>query len=86
MIGTYHLLIAALGQKDSDADRPRPEAYDHTFTHDLHNAMRLDTAPCKPPVFAEPDLGGFDFGPVGPPNRAQRRAAQKAQRRARSKS
>jgi len=36
--------------------------------------------PYEPPVFAEPDLRGFDFGPTGPPNRKQRRAAQRAKR------
>ena len=36
--------------------------------------------PYEPPVFAEPDLRGFDFGYTGPPNRAQRRAAQRAKR------
>jgi len=32
------------------------------------------------PTFVEPDLW-FDVGPVGPPNRAQRRAAKKAKRK-----
>jgi hypothetical protein len=41
--------------------------------------------PYEPPVFFEPDLRGLGFGPVGPPNRAQRRGKQKAQRRSRSK-
>jgi len=36
--------------------------------------------PYEPPTFAEPDLRGFDFGPTGPPNRKQRRAAQRAKR------
>lgn len=36
--------------------------------------------PYEPPVFAEPDLRGFDLGPIGPPNRAQRRASQRAKR------
>ena len=85
MIGTCHLLIAALGQRDSDADRPRAEDYDHTFAPDASRAIRLDVAPYEPPTFAEPDLRGLDFGYTGPPNRAQRRATQKAQRRARSR-
>lgn len=36
--------------------------------------------PYEPPVFAEPDLHGFDFGYTGPPNRKQRRASQRAKR------
>ena len=84
MIGTYHLLIAALTPQDA-AERPHLDAYDHTLTPDPSRAMRLDMTPCEPPAFAEPDLRGLDFGPTGPPNRAQRRASQKAQRRGRSK-
>lgn len=36
--------------------------------------------PYKPPTFAEPDLRGFDFGYTSPPNRKQRRAAERAKR------
>jgi len=39
-----------------------------------------ESEPYEPPTFAEPDLRGFDFGYTGPPNRKQRRAAQRAKR------
>jgi hypothetical protein len=67
----FHTLVAAQAfqgsppSTDAAQDEPTPMP---------------EPEPYEPPVFAEPDLRGFDFGHTGPPNRKQRRAAQRANR------